>query len=218
MTFNVNADCLRAAAICQSNEETRYYLRGVYIEPHAVAGVLLVATDGHRMVVIHDETGFCDKPVIVGLDKDALKATKKDKREREARRVVSDAEGEVWVNDCHGGKLTYVKDPIVDGTFPDWRRVLPGKSQSVANPDVSLQWFNADYLAAFGDVATALEGTSGRTFKGIRIEPGYNGGPALVRFGHRADAFGVIMSVRATNFDEGIPDFVYATPELAKAA
>ena len=63
--IDVNAMLFKAARECQSSEETRYYLGGVYVQPHPERGALLVATDGHRLIAIHDETGICEKPAIV---------------------------------------------------------------------------------------------------------------------------------------------------------
>ena len=47
-SFSVPTDVLRAALVCVSTEETRYYLRGVHVEPDA-DDVVLVSTDGHRL-------------------------------------------------------------------------------------------------------------------------------------------------------------------------
>ena len=46
--FSIPTDVLRAALVCVSTEETRYYLRGVHVEPDA-DDVVLVSTDGHRL-------------------------------------------------------------------------------------------------------------------------------------------------------------------------
>lgn len=53
----VRAKHFAAAYVFASTEETRYYLNGVLVEPHPDGGVLLVATDGHRMVAIKDDEG-----------------------------------------------------------------------------------------------------------------------------------------------------------------
>ena len=46
--FSVPTDVLAAALVCVSTEETRYYLRGVHVQPDA-DDVVLVSTDGHRL-------------------------------------------------------------------------------------------------------------------------------------------------------------------------
>ena len=77
--IRVNANLFRLAQMTVSTEETRYYLNGIFIQPHAVQGVLLVSTDGHRMTVIHDETGHADQSAIVRLSPEALKLCKLSK-------------------------------------------------------------------------------------------------------------------------------------------
>jgi DNA polymerase III sliding clamp (beta) subunit (PCNA family) len=72
MTAVVNADLFRIVYSCVSTEETRYYLNGVHVEPHPVKGAILVATDGHRMLIAHDKDGSCSGPIIVQMPRFAL--------------------------------------------------------------------------------------------------------------------------------------------------
>ena len=67
MTIRVNADLFKLVHAAISKEETRYYLNGVFIEPHPVGGAVLVATDGHRMLVAHDEKGEVSGSGDLGL-------------------------------------------------------------------------------------------------------------------------------------------------------
>ena len=50
-SFSIPTDVLRAALVCVSTEETRYYLRGFHVEPDA-DDVVLVSTDGPHASVI----------------------------------------------------------------------------------------------------------------------------------------------------------------------
>lgn len=71
----VSADLFRRAMAAVSKEETRYYLNGVFVEPCAEGGVLLVATDGHCLLVFHDEHGVArNGSGIVQLNKDMIRA------------------------------------------------------------------------------------------------------------------------------------------------
>jgi len=47
-----------------SQEDFRYYLNGFAIEPHPNKGVVIVATDGHKLGAFHDESGACDSKMI----------------------------------------------------------------------------------------------------------------------------------------------------------
>lgn len=71
----VSADLFRRAMMAQSTEETRYYLNGVRVEPCAEGGVLLVATDGHRLLVFRDIDGFITGgAATISLSKSMTKA------------------------------------------------------------------------------------------------------------------------------------------------
>ncbi len=144
----LNATKLAAIAGFKSTEETRYYLCGVQIEPSADGGVVMVATDGHVMGAMTDADGTlpAGDHVIVPVSKDLLKACKRGKNEaRErvvsvaVRRFMDDTPDEHTVSvlhwpltytseanagDCPGVTVATFPIEIIDGTFPDWRRVF----------------------------------------------------------------------------------------------
>ena len=73
LVARVNSVAIKAAFPFISQNDVRYYLCGVNIRPLDDGSVMVVATDGHRFVVIRDPEGFADREVIVRVDKDALK-------------------------------------------------------------------------------------------------------------------------------------------------
>ncbi|PZP65235.1 MAG: hypothetical protein DI604_25025 [Delftia acidovorans] len=202
MTTTVNANLFRIVSAFISSEETRYYLRGVFIHSHQTKGVYLVATDCHRLMVAHDETGSTDtKGVIVQLDKAALLACKPAKGDLGERlvRVSNDGRAEVlapWGEEHKPVAMCH--DSIVDGTFPDYARVA---FPSVTDPSPAT--FNHRYVAEFGAAAASLTGNKNA---GLRIiAAGEN--PALVRFSGVEHAYGVIMPIRHSGSDT-IPYFM----------
>lgn len=207
--FNVNADMFRAAALFVSSEQTRYYLAGVHIAPHAVAGVTLTATDGHRLLCVHDESGVCDQPegLIVRADPVAMrKAAKRGRDETEPRRFMSESnDSPAWVTHADGEQVAFFKDWRVDGSFPDWRRVMPS-SDETSNAG---QWYNPKLIADFVEVSKLL-GDDNKP--AIRIAAGDEGSPAMVRLANVPHAFGVIMPMRGPDMAGGIPEFVNAQP------
>jgi hypothetical protein len=219
MPFNVNANLFRAVAMFQSTEKARYYLAGVQIEPHPCGGVFLVATDGHRMLVVHDKTGVIDAGehgLIVSLDAAALKACKMDRRESTPRRVIGAEIGApAWVATCdHYGaaeNVHMVKGWHVDGTFPDWRRVLPRFDDSTP---VLAAAYDPDLLASFADAGRILADV--KTPPATTLRHGSNGGPALLRFFGVDHAFGVLMPMRDDS-PAVIPAFVNARPGESEA-
>lgn len=198
MSFNVNASLFRIAHMAVSTEETRYYLKGVYIEPYAPGGVTLTATNGHMLLTIHDESGSCDAPVIVSLGKSALTECKTPRKEKGDRRLTGDAASEpaqIIRSNMEGSPLELVAVAPqwhVDGTFPDWRRVVPRD----ASPGVSAA-FDPVYIRRFADIAEALD-ANGKT--AVRIAGADNASPALVQFEGVPYAVGALMPMR-TNFD-----------------
>jgi hypothetical protein len=225
MSFNVNANLFRAVAMFQSTEKTRYYLAGVQIEPHPCGGVFLVATDGHRMLVVHDKTGVIDAGehgLIVSLDAAALKACKMDQREKNPRRVIGAAIGApAWVAtvDYDNGapmldtaeNVHMIKDWHVDGTFPDWRRVLPRFDADTPAP--AFASYNLALLSSFADAGRILSDSKNPPATAIRHNPE---GPALLRFFGVEHAFGVIMPMR-NDSPAVIPAFVNARPGESEA-
>jgi len=205
--FDVDANLFRLAYLATSTEETRYYLMGVYLEPlpHD-GGALLVATNGHVALVLRDPTGVVETPVIVRATKPTLTACRP--RNVEQRRLRGDmAENPIRVDlsfgkDKPAHNLALQSDWRVDGTFPDWRRVLP-----VIPADSALvtDCYKAGNLAIFGEVARGLGGSDGITVASVKI-----GDPALVRWhgGPGVDlGFGVVMPTRMS------PELVRSYPE-----
>ena len=66
--FMIRTDYLRAVSYSVSKETYRYYLQGIYVEPHPVCGVILVATDGHRLTAFYDRDGYAVRPAILSAD------------------------------------------------------------------------------------------------------------------------------------------------------
>lgn len=199
MTFNVNADLFRAAAVVISKEETRYYLNGVCIEPHPAGGVTLTATDGHRLFTAYDREGEASRTYIVKLDAAALKACKASRRETHPRRLLlaGDDRQPVSITDNDDTTVCHlaVNWEIKDATFPDWRRVVPrhGKGDKPV-----ADWYNPDYLASFADIAGILSDG----VKSIRVCSIQQGSPALVTFGNQPyQAVGVVMPIRGDDTD-----------------
>lgn len=194
-TIRINARLFRAAYNCVSTEATRYYLNGVQVERHPVMGIFLVATDGHRMVIIHDVTGTIEGDCqIVRLDKAALALCKAGKGESKDRvLVVSGANA--TVEDFTGQPVGAAYGVIIDGTFPDWRRIARPNVDEIGGAG-----YNPKYLADFGKLADEL---AERKSVAISVA-GPENGPALVRFNGINFAYGIVMPVRmsqeATSF------------------
>lgn len=189
-TFQINIAAIKATTIAASNEETRYYLKGVCVQ-HTPSGSIFVATDGHRMIVTrHDWIDAIPEtfaPAIVPLS--LIKKIKINKKiENATVTLEKQATGPRLIKIEYCGAI-FAEYEIV-GTFPDWRRVMP---QSC---DGTVAQFNPDYVAAFSEAGRILGG--GKCDVAVCIS--HNGGsPALVRFWREdnpVQSFGVLMPVR----------------------
>ena len=176
-----------------SSEEVRYYLNGVCLDIANGSGVM-VATDGHRLLASSFETGAADgkfiipRPLISKLKISRRSNTHVDVK-IDGDRVTLDFDGETF-----GGNL-------IDGTFPDWRRVIPR--------DVSgeVAQFNGAYLKDADD-AGKLAGIGRATI-------GHNGtGPAWLVY-PTPELFGAIMPIRAKT-DIYMPGWVVDAPKSAE--
>lgn len=200
--IDVDAILFRAAAECQSTEETRYYLNGVYVHPHPEVGAMLVATDGHRMLCCHDVTGKCEKPAIIKVDLKALAAVKIDKSApQEIPRLTVDAEGHAIV-----GTYRSLKSSIIDGTLPAYQQVLLPILKNVVGKPVAPTFFKSEYLAAFSKISKIVD-PSGRSGSMQLITYGEHN-PAVVRFGGIVHVFGILMPVRAPKVENWMPIFM----------
>jgi hypothetical protein len=173
----IATDILKAALLCASQEESRYYLRGVFLSTTGH----LVTTDGHRMYVARLNDRPAADVIIPASDVAA------------ALKLAGSRAQEIEVT---GDRIHSIAYRPVDGTFPDWRRVVPTgeETPSGANDGAEHVHFNNRYIGDFERMADILCG-KGKLGQSV-LHPVTASAPCLVTFGERADCFGVIMPVR----------------------
>lgn len=124
-----------SAALCRSlidhtrfamsSEETRYYLNGIYFHATAEDGAPVlraVATDGHRLARMEtpQPDGAADMPGVIVPRKGVT----------ELHKLIEDNEVDIAVT-LSDTKIRFAFDDVVltskliDGTFPDYQRVIP---------------------------------------------------------------------------------------------
>jgi DNA polymerase III subunit beta len=108
-----------------STEETRYYLNGVYMHvSDADGGKVLrcVATDGHRLARIDAELpgGAADMPGVI-VPRKTVNELRKLLDDDEARIAVSVSETKIRF----ATPDITLTSKVIDGTFPDYTRVIP---------------------------------------------------------------------------------------------
>ena len=147
-----------------STEETRYYLNGLYLHTvtdNGVAKLRAVATDGHRLALAEmiAPEGAAGLPGVIVPRKTI----------QEARRLLDDCAevvelqlSQAKVRMDFGGAILTSK--VIDGSFPDYMRVIPKD-----NPK-SLTLDNKLFAQAVDRVAT-ISAEKSRSVK-LAIEPG----------------------------------------------
>ena len=150
--FKAKADMLRRlfdkAKFAISTEETRYYLNGVYMHVAQVDGqpmLRCVATDGHRLARI-------DAPLPVGADEMPGVIVPR-KTVAELRKLLDDDDTDIAVS-VSETKVRFatptltLTSKVIDGTFPDYTRVIPSSNTRKLEVDAG------DFAKAVDRVAT----------------------------------------------------------------
>ena len=174
-----DATKLAAVSIAQSDEATRYYLCGVYFE-----GSLAVATDGHILTVANDESQ-ANESGIYPVSKKARTVMKKKEAslvtiEGDVLKVLTDNETVLHMEPCKE----------IDGSFPDWRRVVPDN-----DGDPTTAAFSTIVTAKLVETAKTVTGLKTTSFRmtGTEATTGH-----LVTYNH-SDCLSVAMPMKGNN-------------------
>ena len=147
-----------------STEETRYYLNGLYLHTVVENGetrLRAVATDGHRLALadMPAPEGAAGLPGVIVPRKTI----------QEARRLLEDADGTVDLQ-ISQAKVRFefgraaLTSKVIDGSFPDYMRVIPKDNNKLVSVD------NALFAEAVDRVAT-ISAEKSRSVK-MGVEPG----------------------------------------------
>ena len=179
----VNADMFARAYKAASTESTRYYLGGVRLERHpSGVGVLMIATDGHLLACFYDRDGTIEGDAIVKVPAHILKACAKPLKSGKPRTLMfEDGAAEIY----GGADILTAKGCLIDGSFPDWRRVIPKPSAM----DKCAGVFDQTVLTRLGAILSTGK------MQALIIRGESAGDPHLVTGSHPS-AFGVAMPVR----------------------
>ena len=206
MKATINLRALQALTFAASTEATRYYLCGVLVSAQP-GRIEMVATNGNILAAdSHENDGDLRGEWIIPTDAaNKIKLGKRDSADATLEHV-------------DGCRLRLSRDgqavefEAIDGYFPDWRRVVPRKTDGApAQYDVTL-------LAALVKAAKHR----GLSSPG-KLSLAHNGlSPAIVSWGDSDTApnfFAVVMPFRG--YDARLPTWIDekpAEPESASAA
>lgn len=119
---------LKYVEFSQSTEETRYFLQGVFFECEG-DGLRLTSTDGHKLSNVFIENGHSDNNFSGILPRRAVSEVL---RLLSLSGDVTFSAGKVFSFDLGDVQLS---SKAIDGSFPDYRRVIPSESKYTAKID-----------------------------------------------------------------------------------
>ena len=202
-----------------STEETRYYLNGIYLHVVTAAGkpmLRAVATDGHRLAQAQiDAPAGSESMAGVIVPRKTV---------GEVQKLMEDPEAEVTV-ELSETKVRFTIGPVVltskliDGTFPDYGRVIPQGNDKILKVDRS------EFAGAVDRVST-ISSERGRAVK-LALADGRmvlsvnnpDSGSAVEELGvdYPADAIEIGFNSRylldvASQLETGMAEFRFADP------
>ncbi|OYQ30091.1 DNA polymerase III subunit beta [Sandarakinorhabdus cyanobacteriorum] len=143
-------ELIDATRFAISTEETRYYLNGIYM--HATSGpspkLRGVATDGHRLARIELElpAGAADMPGVIVPRKCVAEVRKLlDEMAADAPVEISLSAAKIRFRFSADSTLT---SKLIDGTFPDYSRVIPTANDKLLKIDAKTLAEGVDRVAA----------------------------------------------------------------------
>lgn len=196
-SFDIDLAALFApVAFAISTEETRYYLNGIFL--HVVDGkVVAVATDGHRLSRHVGQPTEDQFPGIIVPRKTVGMLPK-------GSVTLSVSETKIRVE---AGEFS-LTSKLIDGTFPDYPRVIPQNNDKLVTVDCDAFMKAADRVAtvssergkavrlsvAPGSVAMAVVSTDAAANDEVEAE--YSGEPIEIGFNSQyvREVFGVLPS------------------------
>ena len=154
-------DLIDATRFAISTEETRYYLNGIYLHKAEDGNLCAVATDGHRLALTCQAlpSGASQMPSVI-LPRKAV---------GELRKLLDDYDGDVSVGLSEtraefGFGAVRLTSKLIDGTFPDYTRVIPAGNDRIMQVDA------ASFSAAVDRVST-ISSEKSRSVK-MGLKPG----------------------------------------------
>lgn len=122
-----------------STEETRYYLNGMFFEPLGANKMCVTATDGHRL---HTMDVKADGLKAINTATKVIVPTKTlSVVEKWLTKWLKSFSGETLFVEMGNKHINFrcgsvtVRSRLIDGTFPDWRRVVPSTNDKSAIVD-----------------------------------------------------------------------------------
>lgn len=180
-----------------AHKDIRYYINGINVRPCAQGGVILCATDGHRLAAVHDKDGECEQEVIVAFNAPTSLLKHENHVELKDGRLV------IW-NKKQGELFVQPGNPVIDGKYPDYLKVIPGPDQLVLGVPGGYQ---ARYLADLYAVAEKQR-FCGVAFYHRKDSANPANEPLVVRYSAFPELVVMVMPISIDKFQDTLPEWV----------
>ena len=196
ISITIASEYIDAAMAAVSKEETRYYLKGVFIDARGY----IAATNGHIAFAARcaEACAFAETFITVGGSNALAGVLVPDTAITQAAK----GKGPYYTIDRDAGGLYWLQRGAVrvhfvpvDGSFPDWTRIIPETPDALVAAHYDLK-----YVTAMGKMAQALGGGKKDAASAFKIhQNGEN--PGLVTFasdggGIHTQCCAIIMPMR----------------------
>lgn len=196
--FDLDARLFMAVRRAAGSEESRYYLRGILIEPNPDGGAWIVATNGFAMMVGRDRTAVAPRAALVSYKRLEVDTDDWQCAESGCMNARGTWDGGRCVFALENGPAvlrikfgtTYdqpegVVEEVAPATaFPPWRRVWlsPAHGKKEPLPKGCDTWgLRPSLLQRLADDA------------GVRVLESNDGGPSVILFDENPDLVGLLM-------------------------
>ena len=199
---------LAAVSFASSDDSTRFCLNGVLLQVLGEQGVNLVATDGRRAALINGESPIAKKFDRIIPDyavRELLRLLGSDE-DKPARCEVVVGNSLIQFN---FGEVTMLAK-LIDGTFPDYRKIMPDDKSPVATVDRAALLAAVERVTLVADAATLAFGKAA-----LEIQSHHS--KAKDKFGDASDRLLVPASreVKCTLAAQYLCDALKATSEAS---
>jgi len=132
---NIFLNLIEKTRFAISNEETRYFLNGIYLHKKNINNIdclSLVSTDGHRLAKIDfpHPKGLVDIPGVI-IPKKTI---------NELSKLLADINEDIIINVDPNKIIFYINKTVllsklIDGNFPDYQRVIPKNNNNIVKAE-----------------------------------------------------------------------------------
>lgn len=148
-------ELLQKTSFCIASNDVRYYLMGLLLEIRE-GKMSLVGTDGHRMAVAQIDYDSDSEDTAVIIPRKAV---------LELAKLLNDSDDEMIIT-CDESRIKFdisesltINSKLIDGTFPDWRSVVPMRADKVVTADT----------AVLKQTLSRVSILSNEKYKGVRL-------------------------------------------------